>query len=452
MPFDPKAVEAERQKIRSRNSIPNDGLDNSPDSAPMIATSDFSKRRAERIASEPPRELAEEQEQPNPDMLTRFSAGMAGKEIPQPEGFDVGDIAQFTGRYGPAMFGAARGAPLGPLGMFGGAVTGEMGRLATAEGISAGERLAEIPEEERMIGKRPSTRDKLLEAGITGAQFGAAGAGGEGIGLGVEAVASTKLGQVIARGGTAIKDGLSSAYADLNKVFNGVSTRLTKRILKNPKAMQGPSVAEAGASQARLVESKGFKSGLEAQQLVTGDEIVQANRAITRFNRGLRKLKDGKLTVQEAIVIRQLMSRELARPKFQNTLNKLEERSIILGLQKMDAMVEKAVPGFGAAVSKTADAYAKEAFGKWLPQNVSTTPSVLRGGAATAATAAGFASGNPLLGIAGASLTSPMIGSLPLRLAGRLAGSGATAATAGTVKGLEALQQAFEKHRSNRKK
>jgi hypothetical protein len=52
-------------------------------------------------------------EQPNPSMLQRFKAGFMEKDIPQPKGFERGDVAEFMGRSGLETIGGAIGGAFG---------------------------------------------------------------------------------------------------------------------------------------------------------------------------------------------------------------------------------------------------------------------------------------------------------------------------------------------------
>lgn len=74
---------------------------------------------------------------PNPSMIDRFSAGFMGKDIPQPKGFDKGDIAQFAGSSGLETIGGTIMTPGGPGAIALGAGAGKALHEGIRKGIGA---------------------------------------------------------------------------------------------------------------------------------------------------------------------------------------------------------------------------------------------------------------------------------------------------------------------------
>jgi len=72
-----------------------------------------------------------------PSLWKRFKAGFMEKPIPQPEGFERGDVAEFAGAAGLETLGGTLGVPLGPGGVAAGAAAGKATHEAVRRGIGA---------------------------------------------------------------------------------------------------------------------------------------------------------------------------------------------------------------------------------------------------------------------------------------------------------------------------
>lgn len=289
-----------------------------------------------------------------PTLKERFVSGLGQKEIPQPEGFEMGDIAEFAGREGLPAVGAVAGA-MTP--MPGGAALGAAGGRALQKGIA---KAIGTKEEETAL---EAVGDILLTGVIQGTLDKA-----------------FKLASpVISKVGGAVKAGAVKVGAQLLRAGPGIKETTGKTVLNDLGLIfRAPSVEQAGGKFAETINKAGVKTGPEATKALTGKLILGQEAKLNLLNESLDELAQGTLTTQKAIVAREQTSKLLQTAKFGDPNFASEKRELTLAIKELDDFLEPKIPGYAEVRKGYREAKIAEEFKTLLPRNKNLSPNVLR--------------------------------------------------------------------------
>ena len=336
-------------------------------------------------------------DKPNPTMWERFSAGFSGKEISQPQGFDMGDIAQFVGENALPTAGAMIGGLAGP----GGAIAGAMAGKAMQKGVTQ-----TIGAFKPGFAPKESVIKTIADVGITGAL--------EGAGQGAMAL------------GKAIMPTIKTAISQVMHGMAGIPQKTAKKVLDNPDILKNAvSVDEAGKIFESTIKNAGMEYGPKAVEKVTGDIMVSDSTTRKLLNDTLKRIKqlegynkiNGKRVyledmpenaqavkdlTQQALAARYELSKMLKAAKWGDPKLRAEEANILEKMNGLDDWLENRVPGFSNAREIYSFAKIKDEFNSLFPRKKNLSADAVRmmlaAGGATTALATGTPSG--LIGVA----------------------------------------------------
>lgn len=203
------------------------------------------------------------QPEPSPGLGQRFVSGLTQTPIEQPQGFDIGDIAEFAGSQGLPIAGGFLGASAGPAGAGLGAAAGRASQLAISQGISQA---------------RPDLAQERTPGQVLGdvAVTGALDFAGAGIARG--------LGNAL----TSIPGRIKSRIVPAMRQAFGVEEEATKRTLQRGASnILKPEIASEDFAINALEKAQGAITNNRAQ---AGQLIGQAEDLISQSGRGAQQI------------------------------------------------------------------------------------------------------------------------------------------------------------------
>lgn len=332
-----------------------------------------------------------------PGLGYRFLAGVAQKDIQQPEGFDVGDIAEFAGRELLPAIGGAAGAFAGPPGAALGAAAGR----AAQKGIQG-----------YIAGRNPelANRESLLESAQDVALTG--------VTSGLFEKAARVAGPYVKEGLKKFREARGSIGGDLLRVGPGVPQ------YKGQAAMEDLGLLSRAPSQKRVGELyddfHNASGTVSRKKAIAGsaDPFDTVARAKNDIAEAAQKLRSGTLTTQEAVNASQAarLIKDQARTGNEFAGEIFDVANDLKG--QFDDFIGQTYPEWNAARQGAFERSVADEFTSWLPLNKNQSPNVLRTYTAGAAAATGAAAGRyGALGLP--VLISPRVAGLGIRAAYR---------------------------------
>ena len=374
------------------------------------------------------RDAVSSQPEPAPGLGQRFVAGLTQTPIEQPQGFDVGDIAEFAGSQGLPIAGGIIGSVAGPLGAGVGAAAGRALQYAVSQGISQ---------------VRPDMAQERTPGEVIGdvAKTGA-----------INAVIPAGLG-LVGKAASSIKGSVIKAGAQAIRTATGVPQSFGENALRGNLNLFGQGSRAAGEGFEELFKGSGV-SGLakSTKQALSfagreGKEAVKTRLSSADYeaiaDTAAQRLQDGTISVQEAIWGSQSLAKLKELAKFGNPEQSINRAINIQQKEALDSFIEKNIEGYAQARQGFFNAKTNEAFRSVFPLNKNQTSNALRGFGAGAAS---IATGSPIPVLA----TSPAAVGLGIQVAGTVGRAGAAtlrAATPGSGPALEEMVRYFRGQR-----
>jgi hypothetical protein len=329
---------------------------------------------------------------PPPSLSERYNAGFAQKDIPQPAGFDIGDVAEFVGREGPpivggilgGMAGATAGTAAAPgvgtvagaaKGIFAGAAMGRALQNATAQAINT-----QAPGFAPQRTALEEVADPVI-AGAGQALVPAAGAALRGL-----------------------KEPAIKVGAQGMRALAGIPEKAGRAVLKDPSILlRAKPVEEAGEAYAKSVG--GLKSGAEAARATLGRSHYSGEAIANKFDDFADQIAKETIDTQTALALRQRTMKAVEDLPF----NQRDLRGVLSSnIRALDDLLEKRLPEWGGARAGYRESKIAEEFSSLLPLNKNLSPNVLRTTAAIAGGVKGIAEGKPWMAL-GLPMISPAV-------------------------------------------
>lgn len=373
-----------------------------------------------------PTQGQQEPEQPAPSIGARFKAGFMGKEVPQPKGFDVGDVAQFAGENimpaGGAALGALSTAPTWlPTGMSSAMAGGMAGAAAGRAAQNA------IAEPMKTQTDRKSALGLLADPVLASLEYGL----GEGLvnKLSGKAFLGKGLKKLAPHGRGPTGKFLPPERRELTKAEDvaaswlekgpGIDPQNAEAVVRDPEILwrAGP-LKDVRAEYGKWM--KGLRGRVERSKAFFGEEtptfarikkVLPAIEESAQMNHahGSKLYLESLLTAREQIAM-QMEKGMLGDPE-QKVLRKYWQEKIAF----FDKAIERERPGYARLRKMYNEAKINQEFNNVLPiEHGLHTTNVNKAGAMGASVAGGITgmkTGHPVLGalaIGGAVAMSPL--------------------------------------------
>lgn len=317
------------------------------------------------------------QDPETPSLKERFLAGFGQKDIPQPSGFDVGDVAEFVGREGLPAIGGTLGAVGGPAGSALGAAAGRAAQRGIGQGINL-----------FSPGFAPqSTPGQVLgDVGLTGATQG------------LFEAATPVVSGIAKRIGSGIKDAAVGLGSQVMRATAAIPEKYGRAALSNPSLLSNAPSKQAASEAYQAFERYTGLKGLRDASAARGQLITRPGDAEGIVNSAYAKIASGEaLPAQEAYEASQAARflKDQARFGDPNQLANLSNINRAKGA--IDDFLEGLYPEYKSLRQDTFAQKTAEQFSSALPLNKNQSVNQLRGfttiGGAVAGTAA---TGSPL--------------------------------------------------------